>query len=82
MATKHVRLAPQVVDDLRLIWQLAGSVREAVNDLVQDDVVDNDKCEEAVTHAQDIGGLVNRLLRSAGLDPLGDIPPLDLAHDG
>ncbi len=80
MTTKN-RLPPSVVADLRLVWQLAASVREAVAELVEDDVVDDDKCEEAVTHAQDIGALVNRILRGAGVQGLRDIRPLDGAED-
>ncbi|QDU20584.1 hypothetical protein [Urbifossiella limnaea] len=76
MAAKN-RLPPSVVSGLRLVWQLAASVREAVAEVVEDDVVDDDKCEEAITHARDIGALVNRILRGAGAEGLGDIRPLD-----
>ncbi|MFO0798329.1 MAG: hypothetical protein U0804_12700 [Gemmataceae bacterium] len=74
------RLPPSVVSDLRLVWQLAASVREAVAEVVADDVVDDEKCEEAVTHARDIGALVNRILRGAGVEGLGDIQPLGWAE--
>ncbi len=74
------RLPPSVVADLRLVWQLAASVREAVGEVMEDDMVDDDKCEEVVTHARDIGALVNRILRGAGVEGVGDIRPLDMAE--